>query len=259
MQSPDFNVAGRVALFTGAGRGIGLAMARALAAGGGAVAIQDIDADVARAEADKINADAAATAAGGRAIGLGGDLTDVTLPERLVDQTTAAFGPISILVNNGSIQFASKFAEHTLEQMQQVFAANLIAATRLCQLVVPAMQEAKWGRFVNMGSIQGKGSSLWMAPYAMTRAAMPNLTQGLAKSYAKDGITANCIAPGWFDTWRNRGDLKDGKTVEERGRHLPVGRLGRPDDCSGLFLLLCSRAGEYITGQTIYVDGGMGL
>lgn len=252
MQLPDFSVSGKVALFTGAGRGIGLGMAKALAAGGAAVAIQDIDESVARAEADAINA------AGGRAVALGGDPTDLSLPERLVEQTTAALGPIDILVNNGSIQRAAEWTEHTVEQMRHEFDANVIAAARLCQLTVPRMAEAKWGRVINMSSIQARSGNPGMLAYSMSRAAMPNLTTGLARRYARDGVTINCIAPGFFDTWRNREGFDTPEKRANAGKNwVPMGRAGRPEECAGLCLLLCSRAGEYITGQMIYVDGGL--
>lgn len=252
MAFPDFTVTGRTALITGSARGIGLAMAKTLAAGGAAVAIQDIDYDVALSEA------AAIRDAGGRAVGLGGDLTDLSLPDRLVEQTVAELGPISILINNGSIQHYGNFFDHPIERMRQELDANILAATRLCQLVIPAMQQAKWGRVINFSSIQAKNGNPSAPSYAMSRAAMENLTRGLGRRFARDGITVNCISPGWFDTYRNRNDLTSEEVKIDRGRHVPIGRLGKPEDCAGLCLLLCSRAGEYITGQVINVDGGMG-
>ncbi|HEX8323849.1 MAG TPA: SDR family oxidoreductase [Tepidisphaeraceae bacterium] len=253
MQMPDFTVSGRRALFTGAGRGIGLAMARALAAGGAAVAIQDIDLDVARREADAIKS------AGGQAFAFGGDLSDPALPDRLADEAVAALGGVDILVNNGSIQSFGTFTEFTAERMRQEMEANFVAPTRLCQRLLPTMAERGWGRVINLGSIQGLRGNASMAPYAASRAAIANLTAGLAKRYGKDGITINCIAPGWFDTYRNRTDLKDEATKQERSKFLPLRRLGQPEDCAGLCLLLCSQAGSYITGQTLCVDGGMSI
>ena len=251
MRFPDFGVQGRRVLLTGSGRGIGLAIAQALAAGGASVAIQDIDETVATAEADAINA------AGGQAVGLGGDLADLSLPERLIEQTTAAFGGVDVLINNASIQKQAKFHEHTVEAMRRQLDVNILAATRLCQLVLPAMQERRWGRIINFSSIQAKGGNPGMPAYAMSRAAMENLTRGLGRRFARDGVTVNCVAPGWFNTFRNREQFPDDEALQNAGKHVPAGRVGRADDCNGVVALLCSAAGEYITGQTIHVDGGM--
>jgi 2-deoxy-D-gluconate 3-dehydrogenase len=228
-------------------------MAKALAGGGAAVAIQDIDESVAKAEADAI------VAAGGRAIGLGGDLTDLTVAERLVEQTVAAFGPIDVLVNNGSIQHQSPFLEQTLENMQREMNANVLTPTRLCQLVLPSMMERKWGRIINLSSIQAKGGNSGMAAYAMTRAALENLTKSLGHGFAKHNITVNCLSPGYFNTFRNKPADADRIPKEVTNGWVPLGRCGEPEDCAGITLLLCSQAGEYITGQILHVDGGMSI
>ena len=253
MQLPDFAVTGRRVLITGAGRGIGLGIGRALAAGGAAIAIQDIDLAVAQSET------AAIEQAGGRAIALGGDMTDLSLPERLVEQTVEQLGGIDILINNASIQMSKSFLEYPLDEMQRQLNANVLAATRLCQLVLPGMQERKWGRIINLSSIQARKGNSVAPAYAMSRAAMENLTKGLASKFGRDGITVNCIAPGWFDTYRNEHTFKSEQDKVESAKWLPIPRIGQPEDCAGLALLLCSRAGEYITGQAIYVDGGMSV
>ncbi|HEX8322795.1 MAG TPA: SDR family NAD(P)-dependent oxidoreductase, partial [Tepidisphaeraceae bacterium] len=160
MALPDFSVRDRSVLITGAARGIGRAMARGLAAGGARVAVQDIDENVARAEADAIAAE------GGQAIALGGDLTDLTLPERLMAAVVERFGRLDILINNGSIQHERPFGEHTLEQMQRELNANVLASTRLCQLAIPPMQTANWGRIINFSSIQGRSGNDQMPAYA---------------------------------------------------------------------------------------------
>jgi len=251
--TPDFSVTGRRALLTGAGRGIGLAMARALAAGGCAVAIQDIELDVATREADAINL------AGGNAIALDGDIQDLSLPDRLVEQTVARFGGVDILVNNAAIQRSNDFLTYPMEEMRSQLNANILAATRLCQLVIPHMQKTNWGRIINIGSIQGLRGNASGPTYAMSKAAMQNLSAGLANCYGAFGITVNCVAPGWFDTHRNRGDFNSPEHKVQKGKAIPLRRVGEPEDCAGVVVLLCSRAGEYITGQTIRVDGGMSL
>ncbi len=252
MQLPDFSVKDRRALVTGAARGIGLAMAQTLVHYGAAVAIQDIDLDAAQREAGAIS-DAKL-----RAVAVGGDLSDPASIDRIhSDAVERLGGPIDILLNNGSIQIPTPFLDIQADAMRREYEANVIAPTRLCQRVLPAMIAAKWGRIINLGSIQGLGGGESMASYAMTRASLGNLTRSLAKKYARHGITVNCIAPGWFDTYRNRGNFKDEADKIARGKHVAVGRIGEPVDCAGMCLLLCSAAGEYITGQTLLIDGGL--
>lgn len=251
MNAPTFRIDGKVALLTGAGRGIGLAMAQALASAGVAVAIQDIDLDVARAEADKINAE------GGKAIALPGDLTDLTLPERLVNETIAQLSSLDILINNGAIQDHQHWLQDNVGSMKRQFDANLFVPIMLCQRVVPLMKQKQWGRIINLSSIQQRSANPHMLPYSLSKGAIVKLTKALARDLAKDQITVNTIAPGWINTWRNRHDFKDADDVKSKGQHVPIGRIGAPDDFGGIAVLLCSDAGNYITGQTIYVDGGM--
>ena len=92
-----------------------------------------------------------------------------------------------------------------------------------------------------------------------SKAALENLTRALARDLAPHGVTVNCLSPGYFDTWRNRDEFPNEEEKARRGKWVPAGRVGEPADCAGLALVLCSDAGSYITGQTIYVDGGMSV
>jgi len=245
---------GRVALITGAGRGIGLGIAKALASAGCAVAIQDIDLDVASTEADSINR------AGGRAIALGGDITDLSLPQRAVRETEQKLGGLHVLVNNASIQLSKDWLEQSLAEMTEQVNADFIAPILFCQQAVPIFRRQRWGRVLNIGSVQQKFSNPGMMPYAMCKAALDNMTRGLARGLARDDITVNLLAPGWFNTYRNRGDFPRPEDLVQKGQqYVPLGRIGEPTDCGGIALLLCSDAGSYITGQTIYVDGGISV
>jgi gluconate 5-dehydrogenase len=99
-----------------------------------------------------------------------------------------------------------------------------------------------------------------MLAYSLTKSALHTMTQALARDLAGDGITVNLIAPGYFNTWRNRFDWASPQAMEEKGKqYIPVGRIGEPRDCGGAALLLCSDAGSYITGQILYVDGGLSI
>jgi NAD(P)-dependent dehydrogenase (short-subunit alcohol dehydrogenase family) len=242
---------GKVALLTGAGRGIGLSMAKTLAAAGAAVVIQDIDLSVAETEAEAI------VASGGTAVALGGDITDPQLPYTLVRETVKRLGGIHILINNAAIQSSRPWLTLTLEELEREFHADLVAPIRLCQVVTPIFQGQKFGRIINLGSIQQQGGNPGMLPYSLSKVGLVGLTTALARSLAKDQITVNLIAPGYINTWRNRHEFRTQQDVIERGKWVPMGRVGEPADFDGITLLLCSDAGAYITGQSIYVDGGM--
>lgn len=253
MNGPDFSLKGRVALITGSGRGIGLGMARALAAHGCAVAIQDIDLEVARAEAENLVRQGAA------ALALGGDIADPSLPRQLIDRTIAQFGGLDILINNAAIQSAKSWLECTPGEIEREWRANMLAPIMLCQLATPVFIARKWGRIINLGSIQQKGGNPNMMPYAMSKAGLENMTRALARDLAKHGITVNMIAPGYFNTWRNRHEFQKPEDFERAGRWIPAGRVGEPQDAGGLAVFLCSDASAYITGQTIFLDGGLSV
>jgi NAD(P)-dependent dehydrogenase (short-subunit alcohol dehydrogenase family) len=250
--APNFRLDGRVALITGAGRGIGLGMAKALASVGCAVAIQDIEPAVAEAEANKLRD------AGAKAVAIGGDVLDLATPKRVVDETVAKLGGLHILVNNAAIQMRKHWLELAAEEIERQFRANLTAPVLFAQHAVPIMRQRRWGRIINLGSVQQRRGNPGMLAYSMSKAALVNFNSGLAVDLAKDGITVNLLGPGWFDTYRNRDNFGDDAHKAELGKkHVPLGRVGQPEDCGGIAVLLCSDAGEYITGQTIYVDGGI--
>ena len=241
---------GRVALVTGAGRGIGLAIAQAFAEAGAKVAIQDVDLGVAEAEAKKL-VDGGATA-----IAIGGDATQLDQVDRWLPDTREKLGGnVDILVNNASIQTQMKFVEWPLDKFEETIRANFTVPFRLCQQVIPSMKEKRWGRILNIGSIQGIKGSLGMGPYAGMKAALHNLTQAMARSFGEHGVTANALAPGVFDTLRNQTFTSQTQNFD----WLPIRRVGQPADCAAIALLLCSDAGSYITGDVISVDGGMSI
>ena len=248
---PNFDLHGRVALLTGSGRGIGLAIAQALASAGAAVAIQDIDLDVATREVEQIKQQ------GGRAIPIGGDIRVPREAAAWIDRTVEQLGGLHILVNNAAIQSNQPWLDVSVELMEEQFRANLFTPFVLSQRAVRIFRPQKWGRILNVGSIQqlrGVGS---MLPYSLTKSALATLTKTLARETVKDGITVNLIAPGFFRTLRNQNSFATEEKAKHAGDWVPMGRPGEPQDCAGAALLLCSDAGAYITGQSIFVDGGM--
>ncbi|MBV8782079.1 MAG: SDR family oxidoreductase [Phycisphaerae bacterium] len=252
MLDERFNLNGKVALITGSGRGIGLAIGETLSEHGAAVVLHDIELNVAKAAAEKI------TSRGRKAIAFGGDIEDLSLPKRLVTDAVGAFGGLHILVNNASIQSRESWLDVDVETIHREVNANLISPILFSQLAARIFKPQRFGRIINLGSIQQIRGNPWMLPYSLTKAAMEKLTTAMARDLAKDGITVNLIAPGWMNTHRNREDFPtEERKIEIGKKHVPLGRVGEASDCAGIALLLCSEAGEYITGQSIFVDGGM--
>jgi NAD(P)-dependent dehydrogenase (short-subunit alcohol dehydrogenase family) len=250
--SANFRMDNRVALITGAGRGIGLAMAQTLAAAGCAVAIQDIELDVAEAEVAKL------TSAGHRAIALGGDVLDLDLPKRAVAEVVERLGGLHVLINNAAIQQPNYWLDATPAEMERQLRADLVTPILFCQQAVPIFRRQQWGRIINLGSIQQKGGNPKMLAYSLSKAGLERMTMALARDLGAGQITVNLIAPGWIHTHRTRNDFASLADKAEKGKNCaPLGRVGEPTDFAGITLLLCSDAGAYITGQTIYVDGGM--
>jgi NAD(P)-dependent dehydrogenase (short-subunit alcohol dehydrogenase family) len=250
--APDFRMDGKCALLTGAARGIGLGIARAFAAMGASVAIQDIDLAEAQAQATKI------AEAGGRAIALGGDITDRSLGETLVAEAATALGGLHVLVNNAAIQREVRFMELTSDAFATTLNANLILPMRLCQEAAKIFVPQRWGRIVNLSSVQQFRGSNVMIDYAAGKAALAHLTRTLARELAQHNVTVNALAPGWYKTLRNAHQFTDPQVEREIGaKNVPLGRIGYPEDCAGAAVLLCSTAGEYITGQVLSVDGGL--
>ncbi|CAN5476196.1 glucose 1-dehydrogenase [soil metagenome] len=246
-----FSLAGKVALLTGAARGIGLGIAQALASAGATIAIQDIDLEIAQSEAAKL------AALGNRAIALGGDIRDTERAAGWIEATVEQLGGLHLLINNAAIQSQQPWMDVNSTLLEEQFRANLFTPFILCQRAISIFRGQQFGRVINVGSIQqirGVGS---MLPYSMTKSALATLTKTLARETVKDGITVNLIAPGFFRTLRNQSSFATEEKARHAGDWVPIGRAGEPEDCAGAALLLCSDAGSYITGQTIFVDGGL--
>jgi len=240
----------RVALVTGAAAGIGAATARRLAREGAAVALNDLRADGLEGVAADVRA------AGAKALVLPGDVTKKADCERMVGEVTRELGRLDILINNAGINRDAMAAKMTEDQWDAVLAVNLKGTFLCAQAALPGMRERGWGRVVNTSSIGSLGN-IGQANYAASKAGVIGLTKTLALEYAKYGVTVNAVAPGPVMTAMLAG-VPD--HIKERIiAQVPVGRIASPDEIAGVHAFLVSDEAAFITGQVLFVDGGMSV
>lgn len=249
-----FNLKGRRALVTGSSRGIGRAIALAFAEAGADVAIH-----YTAREDEAQNAAHEAQAFGGRVAIVKGDLSSDDGVRSLHEQTMAALGGIDILVLNASVQIPKPWRDITREDAQKQYTVNFRSSLELLQLAAPGMCERGWGRIVTVGSVQEKKPNPEMLVYSALKSAQTGLAFSLAKQLAPHGVTVNNIAPGVIETDRYRERVTTPEFAARVLDWIPSRTLGQPQDCAGAALLLCSEAGRYITGQSLFIDGGMSL
>jgi len=243
----------RVAIVTGGASGIGLAISERLAAGGAAVAIVDLNGRAADEAATKISA------TGATAIGVEVDVTDRPGLEAGVVDVCERLGRPTILVNNAGLQGFGPFLKITPEAWNRVLEINLTGTFHCCQVVIPHMIEAGWGRIVNISSSSAQGGQPFMTHYVSSKAGVIGLTKALALEFGPKGITVNTIPPGFIDTpmlrdSESKGLLGEG--VEHHAGLTPVRRVGRPEDIAAACAFLVSEDASYVTGQVIGVNGG---
>lgn len=183
---------------------------------------------------------------------------DITNPKKvkgLVDK----IGDIDILILNASVQYRNKWFNITEEEFHNQINCNLLSSLLLIQQAVPYMQKNRWGRIITIGSVQETRPHPDMLVYSASKAAQANMVKSLALQLAKDGITVNNVAPGVINTDRNKDALCDEAYSKLVLESIPVNFFGEAQDCTGIVKLLCSDESRYITGQSIFVDGGKGL
>jgi 3-oxoacyl-[acyl-carrier protein] reductase len=245
-----FDLAGKVALVTGASSGLGARFAEILAENGAAVAL------VAR-RADRLAAiKARIEKSGGRAVAIEADVRDRAAMRRAFDAAEKAFGTVTILVNNAGIVHSGRAIELAEEDWRRVLSTNLDAVFYWAQEAGRRMLAAgAGGAIVNIASVLGLSVDKGVAAYATAKAGVIQLTKALALELAFKGIRVNAIAPGWIVTDINR-DYLSGEQGAAMKRQIPMGRFGEERDLDGPLLLLVSDAGRYMTGVTIVADGG---
>jgi NAD(P)-dependent dehydrogenase (short-subunit alcohol dehydrogenase family) len=249
MEHP-FSLEGRTAFVTGASRGIGRSIALALGRAGAAVAC------AARALDQIESAAAEIEAAGGRACAIQLDVTRGAQITAAVRDAEAALGPVDILVNNAGITLDKPSVEVTDEDWDEVLTTNLASMFRCCRAVAPGMIERGRGKIINIGSMYGKLGVSHYAAYCASKAAADGLTRSLAAEWARHGIQVNCLAPGYMNTDIPRAAMADPKTRERFLSKVPARRLGEPEEAAALAVYLASPASDFMTGQTVYLDGG---
>ena len=237
----------KTALITGSTRGIGRAIALKLAADGYGVIIHG-----ASESANALKTKQIIEENGGSAQILACDLTDT----EKVSAFCKSLPAVDVLVLNASLQYRTAWQEISLEACYEQLNCNFVSSMMLIQAVADHMKQNSWGRIITIGSVQEAKPHPDMLVYSASKAAQTNMVQSLSLQLAKDGITVNNVAPGVIYTDRNVEALSDPVYAKKVTDSIPAGFYGVPEDVSDLVALLCSDAGRYITGQSIYVDGG---
>jgi 3-oxoacyl-[acyl-carrier protein] reductase len=246
-----FDLTRQVALVTGASSGLGVRFAEVLAANGAAVAV------VARRAERLAELQKRIESAGGRALAVEADVTDRAAVARAFDTAERAFGTVTVFVNNAGVAHANRAVEMPESEWRRVLGTNLDAVFYAAQEAARRMLAAgKRGSIVNIASVLGVGVQKGTAAYAVSKAAVIQLTRALALELAFKGVRVNAIAPGWIVTEINRDYLESQSGTTLR-RQIPAGRFGEERDLDGTLLLLASDAGRYMNGTTVFVDGGI--
>ncbi|MFF7096328.1 SDR family oxidoreductase [Streptomyces rubradiris] len=242
-------LSGRVAIVTGASRGIGYGVAEALVARGDRVCVTGRGEDALKEAVERLGAE--------RVIGVAGKAHDLAHQTEVVERTMAAFGRVDFLVNNaGTNPVFGPISDLDLDVARKVFETNVVSALGFAQKTWHAWQKDNGGAIVNIASVAGLSASPFIGAYGVSKAAMINLTQQLAHEFAPR-VRVNAIAPAVVKT-KFAQALYEGRE-EEAAAAYPLGRLGVPSDIGGAAAFLTSAQSDWITGQTLVVDGGIFL
>jgi 2-deoxy-D-gluconate 3-dehydrogenase len=242
---------GKVAVVTGASRGLGRAMALALAEAGADVAA------AARSKAEIEDTAHQVERLGRRAIAVPTDVTDFAQVEALMDRTAGALGRLDIVVNNSGISGVASAAEMAPEQFAQTIAVNLIGVFHGCRAAAGRLIAQRAGKVVNVASVLAQVGLPGYSAYAASKGGVISLTRALGVEWARHNVQVNALAPGWFVTDMNAAAFDHPATRERLLRDVPARRTGRLDEIGPLAVYLASAASDFMTGQTIFLDGGL--
>ena len=247
-----FDLSGRVAIVTGGGSGIGRQMAEGLAEAGADIVLCARKPERCEQAAEELQE------LGVRALGLRCDVRDPAEVSALVERTRAELGRIDVLVNNAGTSWGASAEEHPLEGWQKVIDVNLTGVFLCSQAAGRVMIDQGGGKIVNIASVAAFGGAppelMNAVAYNASKGGVVAFTRDLATKWARHGVNVNAIAPGWFPSDMNRM-LLDAQPDAYLER-IPLGRFGGPDDLKGAVVFLASRASDFVTGQTLVVDGG---
>ena len=249
-----FDLSGRVALITGSSRGIGRAIAMRMAEHGAKVVISSRKLDACERVAAEINAQHG----DGRAIAVAASISSKPDLERLVATTRERLGPIDVLVcNAASNPYYGPQAGISDDQFRKVLDNNIVSNHWLVAMVAPEMTQRKSGSIIIISSIGGLRGSPIIGAYCISKAADMQLARNLAVELGPHNVRVNCIAPGLIKTDFAKALWEDEKLLAERNQSTPLRRIGHPDEIAGAAVFLASKAGSFMTGQTLVIDGGV--
>lgn len=241
---------GRGAIVTGASRGLGRAMALALAEAGADLGL------LGRSKDDLEETAAGVLSLGRRALVLPADVTRPAEVEGAVGRVLDAFARLDVLVNNSGIAIVKPLVETPPEEWRAVLETNLTGAFNCCRAVAPAMIARKAGKVINLASVLGAHGLPGYTAYSASKGGIIALTRTLAVEWARHNIQVNAIAPGWFLTPMNAQAFGDERIRERLLRDVPLRRLGKPEEIGPLVVYLASPASDFMTGETVFIDGG---
>ena len=251
MSATLFDLSGRVAMVTGASRGLGQYMARALAKAGADLVLTS------RESARLLPFESEIQALGRRTLSLELDVRELDSIQTMAASAEAHFGRVDILVNNAGCNVRKPALEVTWEDWNLILETNLRGSFFVAQSVARGMTARKYGRIINIGSVTSVAGYAGLAPYGASRGGIRQLTMSLADDWGRDGVTVNCLAPGWFRTEQNKALYDNKEWIEYICDRIPVKRPGQPHDLDGAVVFLASESSRYVTGQTLLVDGGI--
>ncbi|MDH7499498.1 MAG: glucose 1-dehydrogenase [candidate division NC10 bacterium] len=251
MGYPSFDLSGRVAIVTGGGTGIGKGMAMALAAQGADVVVAS------RNPSHLADTVSGIEALGRRGLAIPTDVREVSQIYRMVDETIKVFGQIDILVTNSGVNRRILAVDIKEEDWHFIVDTNLKGTFFCCQAVAKQMIPRRKGKIITIGSLTAFMGYPKVGPYAASRGGIVQLTKVLAVEWAPYHINVNTISPGWYDTPLTHPLFEDPEWVTRTCHRIPLERTGTPEDLGGAVVFLASEASDYITGEMIFVDGGM--